>query len=262
MKHLIIVILCLVSLSGWAQEENQYIRKGNQYYKDGNLLDAEKEYDKALETKSDMIQGVFNKGDVYYQTDSFSKAAEQFELAANMTDDKKVKAGAYHNMGNSLMMKADYEGAVEAYKNALRNDPTDEETRYNLAYAMGKIKQQENENQNQDQKQEKDKGEDKDKSKQNQNQENNPNQEDKPGQKQEEEQQDPKKGNKGNPNDAKKGDEKGDDDMPVQPREGQLSKEEAMRLLEALQKEEEKVQQKLQKQEQKNAEKRELDKDW
>ena len=265
MKKLTLAIwILMMGLSLLAQQqERQYIRKGNQLYSQGRLPEAESMYDQALDTKSDMIQGVFNKGNVYFQQDSFKKAAQQFELAANMAENDSLKAGAFHNMGNSLMNAADYEGAVEAYKNALRKNPNDQNTRYNLSYAMTKLKEQEQQNQDQDKKQEKDEGEDKDKSKQNQKQENDPNQEDKPGQKQEEEQQDPKQGDKGNPEDAKKGEKgAGEEDMPVQPREGQLSKEEALRLLEALQNEEEKVQLKLQKQEQQNNKKQDLEKDW
>jgi cytochrome c-type biogenesis protein CcmH/NrfG len=45
-----------------------------------------------------------------------------------------AKHRAFHNLGNVLWMKRITQ-AVEAYKNALRNDPSDEETRYNYALA-------------------------------------------------------------------------------------------------------------------------------
>lgn len=264
MRIVLVGIGMLFSLLVQAQEERKYVREGNKLYFDGKLKEAEEMYDKALTVKGDLVEGLFNKGNVYYQQDSFKLAADEYDIVAGYANDKKVKAKAFHNKGTSLINAEDYEGAVEAFKDALRNDPTDQDTRYNLTYAMGKLKeQQEQDKQEQDQKQEKDEGEDKDKSQQNQDQETDPNKQDKEGQKNDKP-KDPKEGENGDPNDAKKSDEKQDKekDMPVQPREGQLTKAEAERLLEALQNEEEKVQLRLQKQEEKKQDKKKIEKDW
>jgi tetratricopeptide (TPR) repeat protein len=54
-----------------------------------------------------------------------------------------------HNLGNTRMKKKDYAGAIEAYKDALRNNPNDEETQYNLSEAIRQKKQQEDKKNNQ-----------------------------------------------------------------------------------------------------------------
>lgn len=263
MRIWLIMLSCLITMVLFSQEERKHIRAGNSYYYDGKLTEAELEYNKALELKSDLFEGLLNKGDVYYQRDSFSKAADQFDIAAGITSDKKQKAMAYHNKGTSLLQASDYEGSIEAFKQALRNNPADEDTRYNLSYAMAKLKeQQQQEQQNKENKQEDEEGEDdeQNKSQQNEDQEKNEDQEDKQGQ-DNKDPKDSKEGENGQNNEPEKSDEQQQQEREAQPREGQLSKEEAKRLLEALQNEEQKVQRKLQKVE-KKGEKRTIEKDW
>lgn len=258
----LIAFSCLISTGLLAQEERKHIRDGNAYYYDGKLTEAEMAYEKALETKSDLYEGLFNTGNVFYQRDSFNLAADQFDVAAAATEDASLKAKAYHNKGNSLLQAGDYEGSVQAFKDALRNNPADDDSRYNLAYAMGKLKeQQQQEKQNKENKKEdEEKGDEEDQNQQNKDQEKDENQEDKEGQ-DNKDSKDPEEGDKGEGNESKKGDEENQQEREAQPREGQLSKEEAKRLLEALQNEEQKVQLKLQKVE-KKGDKKNIEKDW
>ena len=158
MRIVLIGLVMLCSLLVQAQEERKYVREGNKLYYDGKLNEAEAMYDKALTAKGDLVEGLFNKGNVYFQQDSFKRAADEFDIVAGYANDKKLKAKAFHNKGTSLMKAADYEKAVEAFKDALRNDPTDQDTRYNLAYAMSKLKEQEQNNKDQENKDEKDEG--------------------------------------------------------------------------------------------------------
>ncbi len=257
----LMMVCCLISVTLLAQQERKYIRDGNKYYYDGKLTEAAMSYEKALEAKSDLFEGLYNTGNVFFQRDSFNLAANQFDVAAAATNDPALKARAYHNKGNSLLEAGDYEGSVEAYKEALRNNPADNDTRYNLSYAMGKLKEQQQEQQNKENKQEdEEKGDDKDQSQQNKDQQKNENQEDKQGQ-DNKDSKDPKEGDKGEGNEPKDGKNENQQERDVQPREGQLSKEEAKRLLEALQNEEQKVQMKLQKVE-KKGDKKNIEKDW
>ncbi len=54
-------------------------------------------------------------------------------------------------MGVIFHSQKDYAKAVEAYKESLRNNPKDDETRYNLALAQKQLQdQQQNQNQDQD----------------------------------------------------------------------------------------------------------------
>lgn len=82
-----------------------------------------------------------NMGSASYRNNDFEKAETHF--------DKQVKASKqnetidnYHNLGNSRLKQEKYDEAIEAYKQALRKDPGNEQTRYNLAYAKQKKQQQ------------------------------------------------------------------------------------------------------------------------
>jgi Ca-activated chloride channel homolog len=102
----------------------------------------------------------FNQGGAWYEADSLDKAMEAFEMALSRINDPKEKAAVFHNIGNSLMKQEDYAKSIEAFRQALLNNPYDEDTRYNLAYAMTKLQQQQdgegdNQQQNEDQEQDK-----------------------------------------------------------------------------------------------------------
>ena len=67
--------------------------------------------------------------------------------AAKVAKDKNAKAGASYNIGNTYMQEQKWEDAVNAYKQALRNNPQDEAAKYNLSYALAMMKK---DNQNKD----------------------------------------------------------------------------------------------------------------
>ena len=95
-----------------------------------------------------------------YQNKNYKEAVPQYELSAKTATDKFTKAEAYHNIGNAMMETKNYQRAVDAYKNSLRNNPNDDETRYNLAVAqklLEKEKQENKDDKNKDNKDKKDK---------------------------------------------------------------------------------------------------------
>ena len=66
-------------------------------------------------------------------------------------NDKERLAAAYHNTGNALLSDKKIEESINAYKMALKNNPKDNDTRYNLAYAQMMLKkQQQNQDKNKD----------------------------------------------------------------------------------------------------------------
>ena len=134
------------------------VRKGNELYQNKQFTDASVAYKKALGNSSYYDKASYNLGNALYQNKNFKEALPQFELTAKTAEDKLTKAQAYHNIGNAHMETKNYQGAVDAYKNSLRNNPTDDETRYNLAVAQ-KLLDKENQ-QNKDDKN-KDKNKDK-----------------------------------------------------------------------------------------------------
>jgi Ca-activated chloride channel family protein len=213
------IILCLMSHVSclMSQEERSLTREGNKLFDKQKYPDAEASYKKALEKKSNFPEAIFNLGDAMYKQGRYDDAAKQFELAAKFLTDTIKKAESYHNMGNCSLEKKEWEDAVKAYKLALRLNPRDRDTKYNLAYANAKLKDN-NQNQKKNNKQNKDNKDDKkDQDKKNQ--------------------QD---------NDKQGGNDK-QDQKPKKSNGKELTKEQAEKLLEALKAEEQKTQEKMQK---------------
>lgn len=246
MKQLIIVVCILLQgFASYAQKEKKYIHQGNELYKQQKYADAEASYRKSVEKSKQSVQGNFNLGDALFKQKKFDNAAQKFTDIASSSDNKGVKAQAYHNLGNSLLESKKLEESIEAYKKSLMNNPKDDETRYNLAYAMEKLKQQQ-----QKDKDNKDKDRNKDKKDQNKDKKDQDKKDDK-------NKQDQKKDNN---KDQDKKDQK-DQQNGQQPQPDQLSKEDAERMLEALKNEEKNTQDKLKNKKAKGVKGR-IVKDW
>ena len=159
MKKLYITIL-IASLSAtvFAQTDRQCIRRGNAFFHKQDYAKAEAEYIKALKANKDNAVASYNLGCSYMMQEKDSLAVEAFNDAGEKETSKTRKAMAYHNIGVVMQNHKDYGQAITAYKEALRNNPNDDETRYNLALCQKLKKDGDggggNDNQqNQDQKQ-------------------------------------------------------------------------------------------------------------
>ena len=91
----------------------------------------------------------------------YNQAAEQFEVVAKSVSNADTIQKAWHNYGNAKLMQKSYEDAILGYKKALKLNPKDENTRYNLAYAQKKLAEQQK-NQNKEDKKDQDKKDNKD----------------------------------------------------------------------------------------------------
>ena len=151
-KYILFTIFLLSVASVSAQKaERDYIRKGNRLFNDSVFVDAEVNYRKALEVNPKSTVSMYNLGNTLSQQQKFQDAMEQYVAAGKIEKDKMKLAHIYHNMGVLFQAGKDYAKAVEAYKMSLRNNPADDETRYNLALAQKMLKdQQQNQDQNQD----------------------------------------------------------------------------------------------------------------
>jgi len=130
-----------------AQAERSWIRQGNKDYEKGQYKDAEIMYRKGLEKQPQSPRATYNLGNSLYKQKNFQEATKYYGNV-NMTEmDKLSRAKVYHNQGNALMQEKKYAESIEAYKNALRNNSKDEDSRYNLAYAMSKLAQQQQQQQ-------------------------------------------------------------------------------------------------------------------
>ena len=215
----------MLSSSLLAQKENTLLRQGNKQYEKGNYKEAEKDYRKALEVNKESVKGKFNLGTAIYQEKNFEESAKVYGELAGKNQDKDIQAKIYHNLGNSLMEAKQYDKSILAYKNALMNNPSDLDTKYNLEYAKMMLKKQQDQKKKDQDKQNKDK-------------------------------QDQKKDQKKN-QDQNKQDQK--NQPPQDPKN--LSKEDANRMLEALKNDEKKTMQKVKKEKAK-VQVIGIDKDW
>ncbi|MDD3037640.1 tetratricopeptide repeat protein [Bacteroides sp.] len=234
-KYIIFTVFLSLAAGASAQKaERDYIRKGNRLFNDSVFVDAEVNYRKALEVNPKSTVSMYNLGNTLSQQQKFQDAMEQYATASNIEKDKMKLAQIYHNMGVLLQSGKDYAKAVEAYKMSLRNNPTDNETRYNLALAQKMLKDQQ-QDQNKDQDQKKD-------------------QQQKQDQKQDQ--------NKDKQNDQKQDDKKDQQQPPKSDKkDNQMSKENAEQLLNSVMQDEKDVQDKVKKQ-QKVLQGGRLEKDW
>lgn len=237
---LLIIFLLALVLSGQAQNERKFVRQGNKYYgaaiKDSTKLDtiqfnkAEIEYRKALEKKPDDPKWNFNLSNALYKQMKFEESAEKFKEISDKTSDNMDKSRALHNLGNSLLMNNKLDESIEAYKQALRNNPADLETKYNLLYAMNlKKKQEEQQKKDQEKNKDQNKDENKDKDK-----------------------------NK----DQNKDQQKKDQQQQQQQPQNKISKQNAEQMLQALENSEKKTQEKVKKEKALQAKSKQVEKDW
>ncbi len=162
LKYLLIIFLMLFSSNEIAAQKDtiaqqrtarKMLRQGNELYQKEQFTDASVAYQKALGSNSNYDKASYNLGNALYKNKNYKEAIPQYELTAKTATDKAVKAEAFHNMGNSMMESKNYQGAVDAFKSALRNNPADDETRYNLAVAqqlLDKEKQDKKDDKNKD----------------------------------------------------------------------------------------------------------------
>ena len=237
-KYILLFIATLMCVGASAQKSyREHLRSGNKLYADSLYDKAEVEYRKAVEIDPNGSEALYNLGNALLRQEKAQEAMDQFTMAAKRATDKKNLAEVHHNMGVICQASQDYARAVEYYKQALRENPTDHETRYNLAVAMKQLQnqqqQQQNEQQNENKEQEK-------QEQQQQEQQQNQQQQQEEQQQQEQQQQ--------------------EQEQQAQENEDEMSKENAEQLLESAMQDEKEVQEKVKKMMQIRGKK--LDKDW
>lgn len=221
MKQLLLLFIFSVSMLSYAQEKDVHLEDGNEKFDQKKYAEAEVDYRVSQAKANKKAKSTYNLGTVIYKQNQIAEAKSQFQRAVKEAKTKTEKHQAFHNFGNTLMKEKDYSGAVEAYKNALRNNPKDEETRYNYALAKKMLK----ENPPKDDQKDKNKDKNKDKKDQNKDKDKNKDQKDK-------DKKDDKK-------------DKGDQGQNPQPKPNDVSKQKIENLLNAVNNEEKKVQDKV-----------------
>ena len=143
-----------------AQNERKDIRKGNKAFRQQNYVQAEVDYRKATAKNGRNPQAIYNLGCAFMAQQKDSSAVVQFENASKIETNPKRKAMAFHNIGVICQKKQLFSEAIEAYKESLRNNPSDNETRYNLELCKRQLKNQKNNNNDKNQQNKNDKNKD------------------------------------------------------------------------------------------------------
>ncbi|MCL2327592.1 MAG: tetratricopeptide repeat protein [Bacteroidetes bacterium] len=137
-KSLVSCALCLVScLSAFAQQDiRPYIEKGTAFYNAGEYRNAAVTFKHAALLNSSSFDAWFNFGNALYKTEKYILAADAFGRALLLTNDSVLQFKTLHNLGNAFVKNEDFDEAIETYKKALRLNPNDNDTRYNISYAL------------------------------------------------------------------------------------------------------------------------------
>ena len=271
MKNSVIFFFTIIMLGCfnlYSQSENyaKFYNKGNKLL-DNNFEQAEKNFRIAINDSLSDLKATFNLSNKYYTEGLYDEAISRQIEATKLAKDNSEKHRAFHNLGNSLMKKQLCSEAVLAYKNALRNNPNDDETRYNLALAKKCEKEQEQNNDDENKDDQKDKNDEnkddqQDKNDEKKDDENKNDQQDKNDEKKDDEnkndQQDKNDENKDNQN---KDNNKSDQPKDNKNQQSKLSPQQIKNLLKAMENAEKKVQAKVNDKKQKGT-KVVSEKDW
>lgn len=281
MKRIVYLIFTLavtlfVTTEAQAQKwpERSRVRRGNRAYERLDYDRAEERYREAQQLSDTCFEATFNLGDALYKQQRFDEAEKVFTaLAADSTRNDLDRAHSYYNLGNSLFQQKKYQEALAAYKRSLRLNPADLETKYNYAYTKkyiednqqggggggGNNNQNQNQNdqnqqgggqndqqndQNQDQQNQDQQGDSDQNKDQNNDQQNDQNQDNQNNNDQKDQNSDQNKDDQQGENDPQDGDgdpQQGDGE----PQPSGLSQNDAERMLDAIQGEEDKTRDKV-----------------
>lgn len=216
---LFLILNVFFVISAFAQGGHKQVTAGNKLYAEEKYDEANNKYRDALVENPESSIINFNIGDVQYKKRHFEEAIKSYEKSTS-SDEIKVQSGSYYNIGNTLYKMGKLPESISAYKKALELNPEDEDAKYNLEYVRAKLKdkseKQPQENQQQEQQQQEEQNQDKEQN----------------SEEQKEEQQEQQQNNQENPEEQQEQQQ----EQATEPKE--ISKEDAERLLNALQNEE------------------------
>lgn len=214
----------------------------------------------------------YNLGNTLFEIGAAEESFGHFKAASQKAISERLSHQAFHNMGNVFMKRKEYENAVQAYKEALKKNPDDDETRYNYALAKKMLEDEQQQNdQNQDQENQ---DQDQDQENQDQDQQDEGGDSEENGDQDESDSEQDQSDKGGDDQQEKEEQKKGDGDQKQEqgrkpedqrqnnsPQPQELSKEQIEALLQALQNEENKVQEKMNAQKVQGR-KLKVEKDW
>lgn len=225
----IFFLFSVVAASAQDMPERGEVRKGNRQYNKGNYEKSIERYQRALELMPESFEAGYNLGNALYKAERFDTSEQTLQrAAADSLRSEEERAQAFHNLGNAQFKQEKYKEALESYKQSLRLNPSDMETKYNYAYTKRLLDDNKDGGGGDDQ--------DKDKN-QDQNKDQNKDQQNKDGDQQQDQQNSDPKQDQGDPDKEQQGE-------PQQAQTG-ISPQEQQQMLDAIQAQEDKTQEKL-----------------
>ena len=229
-------LLAAAGVSAQSMPERSLVRKGNRQYNKGNYEQAISRYEQALQAVAGQFEATYDLGNALYKAERFDRAEQTMQQAAAdslRTDDERAET--FYNHGNAQFKQQKYKEALESYKQSLRLNPSDMETKYNYAYTKRLLDEDKNGGGgggNDDKDQNKD--QDKDQNQQNQDQQN-----------KDQQNKDQKGDPEDRPGDRKQDPQENKGDRQGQPTPSGISPQEQQQMLDAIQAQEDKTQEKL-----------------
>lgn len=139
MKQILVALLILCS-AAHGQQVEQVIKNGNDLYRQQQYEPAKAAYEEALRKDPTNTAAKFNLGNTNYRLSKPADAIKSYDELAAWSTDPADRARAWYNKGAILSTQKKLEESIEAYKNALRQNPNDKEARENLQKALLELK--------------------------------------------------------------------------------------------------------------------------
>ncbi len=154
-RYLLTAIALLVAFAATMaqKEERAYVRKANRLYNDSSYVASETLYRKAIDTNMKSFAAHNNLGNNLMQSRNYTEAAKEYARAIEYAPGKQELAQAYYNLGVAFQKQQMYKECINAYKSALRNDPNNNDAKYNLTKALMMQEEQEEQDNQDDQQQ-------------------------------------------------------------------------------------------------------------
>ena len=205
-KNIRLIIICgvlisMASLRADALPLRSELNRGNDMYKNENYSEAQKLYNDILNKHHSDIKARFNLGNALYKDEKYAEGQKMFESLTHEAVPERIRQKAFYNLGNALFEQQEYKSAIKAYETAVQMDTKDQDARFNLGLAKQMLKQPPQKKQNKNDKKKKDDKKDKDKN---------------------------------NKKDQNKQQSNNKNDQEKQRKPGEMSKEDAIRILKAL----------------------------
>jgi len=165
---LILLFLFFIKESMLAQQENALIRSGNKLYKEKKYQGSLQEYSKAVNRAPENAVAQYNQGNAQVRTDKLDEAVNSYAATIAASKKKDIREKGFYNKGVALSRQQKLQESIDAWKNALKLDPNDQEARENLQKALLELKkqqEQQKQKEEEEKKNKKDQKKDKDKEK-------------------------------------------------------------------------------------------------